>query len=372
MLIHYFKIFFLNLLVLLILLFSIEMSAGLGRILLGKPFLPLFNPWPYWNKNFPPNHPCNEMKTDVLLTFVHSKPELCEVKDGEIIDKEYVVYKYSNRKNPILLTLGGSTTSGFYQHISNGDTWPKYLAELSAEDYYVVNGGVGKYSSLQEFHKFSRDGSRFENLNLVISLNGINDYEKKRIPFISEHQIRMNKNQYWMEFRYNGLLNSYFIMNFMPNVRNFFLYIGSFKKKRLKNNLKEVEENILLKKKIGNADEWEINIKRLNELVKLENAKYLVFLQPTMGISEIQSKAPKNSNDKKLLDKIDKKYSLEIKNLYEELKLRCSKLDYCIDISDSVPPSGNMYNDARHHNSLGNKFLAEEIWRQIKFYLKNN
>ena len=26
-----------------------------------------------------------------------------------------------------VLTLGGSTTDGFYQHISDGDTWPDFI-----------------------------------------------------------------------------------------------------------------------------------------------------------------------------------------------------------------------------------------------------
>ena len=39
-----------------------------------------------------------------------------------------------------------------------------------------MNGGVGGYSSTEEFLKFYRDGSRLKNLEIVISLNGINEY----------------------------------------------------------------------------------------------------------------------------------------------------------------------------------------------------
>ena len=39
---------------------------------------------------------------------------------------------------------------------------------------------------------------------------------------------------------------------------------------------------------------------------------------------------------------------------------------YCgIDISDEVRPTGDVYQDARHHNSKGNKILANIIYDKI-------
>ena len=191
------KIIIINILILIILVIFLEICSGFLRIFYGKKFLPFLS---YIDLNKPeiskPYHPCNEMKTDVLLSHVNNHNGKCKVKEGKVVG-EYVVYNYGSNNNPILLTLGGSTTSGFYQFISNGDTYPKYLAELVSENYYLINGGVGDYNSLQEFLKFNRDGSRFKNLKLVVSLNGINElndfYDKsKSFPFLSVNQNKMN------------------------------------------------------------------------------------------------------------------------------------------------------------------------------------
>ena len=37
-----------------------------------------------------------------------------------------------------------------------------------------------------------------------------------------------------------------------------------------------------------------------------------------------------------------------------------------VDISDQVGPTGNMYNDPRHHNAQGNRILADVIWNILK------
>ena len=118
------------------------------------------------------------------------------------------------------------------------------------------------------------------------------------------------------------------------------------------------------------AERWEINVKRMNALVKLEGASYLVFLQPTMGIDGPQSYPAPNSRDQILFNRKDKLYFENINKLYKELKMRCSKLDFCVDISDIAPPSGDVYFDARHHNAKGNKIIANEIFKyiQAKFY----
>ena len=99
---------------------------------------------------FDPRHPCNEQKTDVLLSHVSNHLEKCSIKGGTALG-EYVVYNSSSADKPILLSLGGSTTSGFYQYISDGDTWPKLLSERIHEQFRVINGGNGGYSSCRSF-----------------------------------------------------------------------------------------------------------------------------------------------------------------------------------------------------------------------------
>ena len=89
---------------------------------------------------------------------------------------------------------------------------------------------------------------------------------------------------------------------------------------------------------INAAERWEKNVKRLNALVELEGSRYMLFLQPTLGLKGPQSNPLNNSNDAKLFNKMNPEYLNEIRDLYKQLKFRCSKLKFCIDISDEVKP----------------------------------
>ena len=48
---------------------------------------------------------------------------------------------------------------------------------------------------------------------------------------------------------------------------------------------------------ISSSQSWEINMLRLKELVKLEDAVFISFLQPSMGIGGVQASATPNIND---------------------------------------------------------------------------
>ncbi len=376
------KILLISIIALSFFLIFLEITAGLTRLVLDKSFLPFFNPYPKLENYPPPHHPCQQMKTDTLLTHVPFHENKCSIKDGTVIRNDYrddyVFYKYSSKKNPLLLILGGSTSSGFYQGYSQGNTYPKYLAELVSAKYFLINGAVGGYSSMEELLKFYRDGPAFKNLEIVISLNGINDYSNKfgkedYHPFLSEIQFQMNKNQVWIDQRFGGFFNNWFIMNITPNLRSILIslvnrYIYFLKKNDQKYSAK-INDNDSFFKTFSSAERWEANVKRINALAKLEGASYLVFLQPTMGIDGPQSYPTPNSNDMILYNEMDKKKKLYFKNInqfYKELKKRCLKLDFCIDISDVAPPTGDVYWDARHHNAKGNKIIANEIFKIIK------
>lgn len=362
------KITFSNLLVLLLLIVSIEITAGLSRLLIGKEFLNFFaHQLP---EGFDPTHPCVEMKTDVLLDHVPDHRNECTVKKGAV-DGEYVIYEYAPSNLPKILTLGGSTTSGFYQHISNGDTYPKLLADLVSETHYLVNGGVGGYSSLQEFLKFSRDGSRIDNLDIVISLNGINDIpgyhgpeyiRAHEHPFLTSTQHSINQNQTWIDQRVTDVFWLRGVKNLLPNVYSLIVYMNT---QRQKLNL-AYENNKSLLQTVNAAERWETNVKRIHALASIENAEYLVFLQPTMGLLGGQSNPAAGTNDESLFNDMDKQYLSELNEFYRQLKLRCAQLEFCIDISNEVLPLGDNYNDPRHHNAKGNKILADVIFERLK------
>lgn len=360
------KVISFNLLVIILLLVFIEVGAGFSRLLIGKTFkIPELLQFDKLD-SYSNSHPCIEMQTDVLLQHIPYSRGLCKPKGGEVLG-EYVVYNESQATNPVLLTLGGSTTSGFYQHFSEGETFTKQLAHLSQEDFFLINGGVGGYTSLQELYKFIRDGSRIKNLELVISLNGINELpnyagpnaERSLLyPFLTKIQHDMNKSQSWIDQRVSGN----YINKIAPNTFSFINYL-------VRNNIQS--SNLTSPKPdpifsaVDAADRWETNIRRLNQLVLLENARYYTFLQPTMGLTGPQSKPLEDSNDAKLFEMLEKEYIEEIRALYSELKSRCAKIDFCYDISDAVPPSGNVYSNPRHHNANGNKELANVIWEIV-------
>jgi len=358
------KIIAINAILLLGLITVLEVGAGLSRLVMGKEFkvIHLYGPTSSNDVNSE-LHPCNAMKTDVLLSHIPHDGGKCEPLGGKV-EGEYVLYDVSSDTLPTLLILGGSTTSGLYQNISDGETWPKVLAFLAKDYFRVVNGGMGGYSSLQEFYKLARDGARFDNLNMIISLNGINELpyyfgddsiRSHQYPFLSSTQHRMNLRQKWIDQRIGNSIGT-----FLPNLISLFAYIS----KKDENKASIPKLNFL--KPINAAERWEINVKRMQKLAELEGATYLVFLQPTMGLPGVQSNSVKGTNDYRLLENMDNEYTKLIRELYAELRIRCERLSFCIDISDSVPPTGNFYNDIRHHNAEGNKLLANEIMEFVK------
>tara|TARA_A100001015_G_scaffold297600_1_gene379303 strand:+ start:1080 stop:2195 length:1116 start_codon:yes stop_codon:yes gene_type:complete len=368
---NWIKIIFINFFVLAFLVVFLEIGAGIGRLILGKEFL---MPYYHFGKD---SHidfdPCNEMKTDVLLDHSPNNPKDCIIKDG-YVNGEYVYYKFSDKNNPILLVLGGSTSSGFYQFIAEGETYTKSLAELAKNKYFLVTGGLGGYSSLQELYKFVRDGPRFKNLSKVVSLNGINELpnyqgdDKIRsiyYPFLSNTQFSMNNSQRWVDQRVFSPL--YRKIPFLPNLFSLYWYVmHSNAGNLLPNSYQQASEQNMLFKVMYAADRWEANMRRLNALVKEQGATHYLFLQPTLGLRGIQSKPKEGSSDEKLFKNMKPRYLRELRSVYKEMKKRCKSMSFCYDISDNIPPKGNFYNDARHHNKFGNKLLAEIIWDVVK------
>ena len=368
------KIIAINICVFFVVWIGLEISLGLGRVLLGKKFLLPSIFYSHQISYDTASDPCNEMKTDVLLDHVPNHKGLCKPSGG-FVHGEYVVYDNSPQDRPILLTLGGSTTTGFYQFISK-EAYPKLLAQLSSEKFFLINGGVGAYSSLQELLKFFRDGPRFNNLKIVVSLNGINelpDYygynqeRQQKYPFLTEKQYQMNSNQIWIDQRVSSTFLS-ILKKYLPNTTNLF----QFTLDKLPTTLDEGDgleidkTKLMLFKTIDAVDRWEKNVTRLNELVQLEGAKYFLFLQPTLGLNGIQSLPKKGSSDEKLYKSLSSSYISEIRDLYKNLKDRCRRLKFCHDISDVAPPKGDFYNDPRHHNSKGNIIIAKHIWKVIE------
>ncbi len=108
---------------------------------------------------------------------------MCNIKGGKA-SGEFVFYfddSVDTSTSKFLVTLGGSTTDGFYNHISSGETWPFHLSNITKKNdknLKIINGGTGGYSSTQELLKLVlKVGNLDLNIKYVISLNGINDIE---------------------------------------------------------------------------------------------------------------------------------------------------------------------------------------------------
>ena len=119
------------------------------------------------------------------------------------------------------------------------------------------------------------------------------------------------------------------------------------------------------------TDVWQFNVKIMNEISNILNAKYIVFLQPTIGLEGVQSEFINIlGKDGEIVQNTleDLNYIENLRETYKKLKKHCESFSFCIDISDSAPPSSyNVYSNARHHNQKGNKIIASEIFERLEF-----
>ena len=105
---------------------------------------------------------------------------------------------------------------------------------------------------------------------------------------------------------------------------------------------------------------------------KSMGAQYFVFLQPILGLNGTQSIPPKDSssNDFLLMDTLTVDYLRELNGLFDMLKIECKSLDFCFDITQIAPPTGNNYHDIRHHNANGNDIISDAIYTIVSERLK--
>jgi hypothetical protein len=390
---RYSKITAINLLILLSFLISLETLTSLIRFALQKSFVGYVARFNLIEAYQELNNPCRRMETHPLLGHMHSS-ESCEIKDG-FSRGQYVFYGDKEQKTDLILTLGGSTTDGFYQKISNGITWPNALSKILDKNnskLSVINGGVGGYDSSQELIKLLLDLPRInreKNVKFIISLNGINELPGYRFVTFSR-DLRKNETLSYRFPLLNGVhmkmitskkyidLSAPNFVEFFPSLNSALLYIS---KKFTSNNsspssIKLDKSLKLYELPFGKntnpdpyevaADQWLYNVKTINAISQAHGAKYYLFLQPTMGLHDYQLPLKSILNDYLIYKKAGGGSRFkEINLLYKSLKERCSRLDFCLDISKIAPPTGENYYDPRHHNENGNKIIAENIFNYI-------
>jgi hypothetical protein len=364
------RVLLINLLVALALILFIETSIYVARMWSGKQSVG----WLMYQQHADLDDPCKVMKTHPILSHVHDDRGQCNIKGGVARDG-LVYYGDASQYGGVVVTLGGSTTDGYYQHFSNGETFPYHLNSLvHADGLTVVNGGTGAYGSTQELLMLlTRVPLIKADIKYIVSLDGINDiygyadtteeiYEKS--PFMTGLQYSMFANQVWIEQgkgKWTVLPN---ILH-LAGVRGGPADAGKAKHKKQGNVSTGGSVKTL------HAQRWYANVQKMEALSRSMGAEYFVFLQPTLGLHGVQSEVDPETPDGRLYDVLTDTYLRNLNGTYDQLRIYCAELPYCYDITDVAPPSGDMYSDPRHHGGKGNQLIAERI-HQVLFRRDNN
>lgn len=316
---------------------------------------------------------CIKMTFHPLLGRIHDAGT-CALAAGKI-HGQFVVYGTFSHAQFTILTLGGSTTDGFYQHYSRGKPWP-YFLQQECETYFrvpcvVINGGTGGYSTAQEFLKLTTEAfPNFPNIDLAISLSGINDltgYDSSPSgllahPFLQSSQIALLNSETFVRLGEE--------ITWLPNLRM------NIQALRVRLNLGKTVAgwefpgaeltNPKYVTALGTskftqvAERWGYNLKIMSAVSEATGAQFIALLQPTLGLDAV-SAPPKESNDFRLYERLEPGYLEVLNRDYESFRRECLFLVFCHDISRKVPATGDDFSDGRHYNELGNKKLADEI-----------
>mgnify|MGYP003952338095 CR=1 FL=1 len=322
---------------------------------------------------------CDQFLFDFGLESIHNDKYKCDKIDG--VHKENLVfYNNKNGDDNIILTLGGSTTDG-YSHTKKDDgneyiVWPYFLNNNcnKISNCKIINGGSSAFKARDERVKLIRTILTSDKLpKVVISLSGINDikgYQRDMElkfpyqPFNTTYLLFEKKNINKKITFFPGILR------FLTSILNNFIDDKYFnpEKRILKSKLFE-DYNYSLPKNEKNdyGDLWVKNIKISYSVAKEFNIKYLVFLQPTLGLENYKENEISEFDLKLLKNISDKNYLTDLNASYKKLKKYCSSLEYCYDISDIF--SGvkkRLYYDFRHPNKEGNEIIANKIFDTLK------
>ncbi len=362
------KIVFINFLIFFLILLTIETLVFLLRYFHDKPNIGFIKTGSLFEKI---DDDCQRMKTHPILGHVHDHQGKCEILDGSI-NNNFVLYDTENSNAEFIITLGGSTSDGFYKNFSNGKTYPFFLSQLCNIEKLcrVLNGGTGGYGSSKELLKLLTEVSSLNiEISHIISLSGINDIEGYSNPNINEylHEPYLDSNQMYMLQNQKWIIKNQKPFMIFPNILSLF-YNFDINLPHSKKNQFVPEYNSESRFK-DNADVWLFNIKTMHAISLILGAEFFVFLQPTLGLEGAQSKfIGQNARDEELLLDLLKNetYLNNLRNTYSKLKKHCLEITYCFDISDiALPSTKNVYSNNRHHNERGNEIIANKIFKII-------
>ncbi len=362
------KLLLINFSVLIILIFVIEIFSLFLRI-----FFEVKSYTPFYNISFQEN--CEKMTFHPIYSYTHDHTN-CNHNFYKI-DGPFVFYDKLDNNKVTILTLGGSTSDP----LINEFAFPNYLNELC--NFYktcnVINGATGGFNSSNELLRLIVDviNSNYK-IDIVISLNGINDnpgynsnfIDYLKFPYLDNYQINMINNRIFYNMKdYKFFPNT--ISNIQALVRRLNGEESSFLNDtynfKLKSNINVEYRNLISENNFkDNSERWAQNVNLMNVISKLNKIKYFVFLQPTMGLEGVQNNPALNTNDQVIYKSLSNDYKIMINDSYKKLRSKCINLEFCYDISNLAPPTGNNYSDPRHHNQNGSKIIAEKVYNIIR------
>lgn len=230
-----------------------------------------------------------------------------------------------------IVTLGGSTT--YWNYMWENKSWSEQLAELykkTGKNVEIYCGGMQGYTSTQEMLKCIRDVIALKP-DLVISFSGANDVVREERfqchPFAFEH----------LRVLFKGFEDKF--GTDMPRI------------------------DYGLRNKIGNAEQWVMNIQIMKCVLDLYSIKFISFLQPMVnfyggnlsGDERYYIQKDKRENVKEYI-KNNQKFCDAVENLIQE--------DYIISLRDLLDGE-DVFWDHVHVNERGNTLIAEAIFKHI-------
>lgn len=322
---------------------------------------------------------CQQFLFDYGLDSIYNDRYKCNKIDG--YHKENIIYYDNNNSDEnIILTLGGSTTNGrYFQKKENGDEyimWPFFLNKNceNNSNCKIINGGHPAYSSRDERKKLIRSILTLEKLpRVVISLSGINDVRNIQQPLEIEYPYQpLNSTILLFEQKSLGQKTIYFpaTLRLLNSLVNYFVDYNFYNaEERILTSKVYKDYNLSLPKntQYDSADLWLLNTKMSQSIAKEFNIKYLIFLQPTLGLDAYSSTEISTDDKEKLKDIPSENYLQDLNYSYNKLKKFCASLNYCFDISEIfIDKKERLYFDYRHPNQTGSKIIAEQIFKTLK------
>lgn len=315
-----------------------------------------FNPAPPRQGQLAPYRPKLQL-LDPQLSHAHTVEFLHERLPEFAVLPGFVAYGDPEDRAALrIVALGGSTTDPSF-----GKAWPYFLQQkLNAAGLHAVvfNGGVGGYSSNQEFFKLVRDVLPLEP-DLVISLSGIND-----VGFLTSADHHPMVHRYQQQV-FETITGDPQPLRIFPNTSALAQVL-----------MRPQHEGVLGVSFGPDVDttpgrQWERNVRLMHAVCEASGVEYICFRQPVLGIGAYsptpEEKAMlENYNYTVIRDGRALTYYDLLRAFYDETAGAPRRLPYCIDFVDVFKNKPEVYRDARHQNAAGCQTLANAIFTELQ------